>query len=354
MRSKTGGVTSFDVARAAGVSQPTVSRAMRHLPSISPTTRERVLAAARELNYVPSDSGRALSTQSSRRVAVVSEELTNPYYPELIEPLRAELDRHGYRAVLVIDADASKVSLEALTDGSYDGVVLSTTRRSDTLPRDLSARGMPHVMVNRVLDHPESASCAIDNVTGAQAVADLILSLGHRHIASLQGPLDTSTGRERARAFAAAIRRSGRSLERDLNRRAPFDHDAALAAARRLLARTPRPTAIACGNDVIAFGVLSAAREMGLDVPGDLTIVGFDDIRMAGWPSFGMTTVHCDLPQLAATAVELLVGEMKLSDTARDEASMPPCIRVKPHLVLRSTHAPPRALTAGSRAERSS
>lgn len=335
-------VTSFDVARAAGVSQPTVSRAMRGLPSVSVATRDRVRAAARELGYVPSDAGRALATRSTRRVAIVAEELTNPYYPELVEPLRAALADRGLRTVLVADGADDALMLDALTDGSYDGVILATVLRTSSLPHELTQRGVPHVQVNRVVDRATSPYCAFDNAAGARAVAALLTDLGHRRIASLQGPIVTSTGRERASALAAALRAKGVPRSRALHRRVAFDHDAAYAAALELLAPEPgRPTAVACGNDVIALGVLSAARHLGLDVPLDLTVVGFDDIPMAGWPLVALTTVRCDRTALAALAVRML--ECSLGAPPGGLARTPTSALVATHLVLRGTHGVPRA-----------
>jgi LacI family transcriptional regulator len=342
-RYRTGAVTSFEVAKAAGVSQPTVSRAMRDMPNISVATKERVRQVARQLGYVPSDAGRALSTRTTKRVAVVSAELTNPYYPELIEPLRVALGARGFRTVLVADAASDRLALDALTDGSYDGVVLTTALRKSSLPRDLAARQTPHVLVNRVVDHSDSLSCAIDNAAGARAVAELLVGLGHRRIASLQGPVSTSTGRERAAAFAAALRGYGLPQPRALTRRVPFHHDSACTAAYELLHRH-RPSAVACGNDVIAMGVLSAARRLRLSVPGDLTVVGFDDIPMSSWPLVALTTVHCDLKALAAAAIDLLdtamretaAGELAAGGGGGEDRS----VRVTPHLVLRSTHGP--------------
>ncbi len=191
-------ITSFDVARRAGVSQPTVSRALRNLPGASLETRRRVLAAAAELSYVPSDSGRALSTSSTRRVAVVSEELTNPFYPALVDPLSRYLAASELRTVLVTQTEQRPVTVDALADGSYDGVILTTTRRRSSLPRDLTERGLPHVLANRILDDAESPSCSVDNAAGARAIARLLAALGHRYVASIQGPTDTSTGIERA------------------------------------------------------------------------------------------------------------------------------------------------------------
>ncbi len=328
-------VTSVDVARRAGVSQPTVSRALRNLPGASPETIARVRRAALELAYIPSESGRALALQRTGRIAVVSEELTNPYYPELVEPIRRRLAERELRTVLVTDSQNGAVTIEALADGSYDGVVLTTTLRSSTLPRDLTERAIPHVLVNRVLDHPESPSCSIDNAAGARLIANLLADLGHRRIGSIQGPTTTSTGRERGEVLRTSLKGLGRPLRRELVRRVAFGHDAGRLAAHELLRREPRPTAIVCGNDVIALGVLSAARELGIDVPGQLTVVGFDDIPMASWPLVDLTTVRCDLPQLAAVAVDLLTAEMA---TTRS----PVLVRIPPELRLRGTHAPVR------------
>lgn len=325
-------VTGFDVARRAGVSQPTVSRALRNLPGTSPETRERVLRAAAELSYLQDDPVRSRSTCGTRRIAVVTEELTNPYYPELVEPLRRHLAGHGLRTVVVAGSDDR--GIDALADGSYDGVILTTTSRRSSLPRDLSERAVPHVLVNRVLDHSESHSCAVDNLGGATAVSAPLADLGHRRVASIQGPLTTSTGRERGEALRRGLARRGIALRRNMVLRAAFGHDPGRDAAHVLFRRADPPTAVVCGNDVIALGVLSAARERGIPVPAALTVIGFDDIPMASWPLVDLTTVHCDLEGLAATAVELLLAATHTPGRA------PVDRRIPVRLVLRGTHAP--------------
>lgn len=330
-------ITGHDVARMAGVSQATVSRALRNLPGTSPQTRTAVLAAAASLNYVPSDNGRALSTRQTHRVALVVEDLTNPFYPQLVEPLRRELLRRGLRAVLITESHSEpdqELTLEQLMDGSYDGAVLTTTRRRSRLPRDLTERGMPHVLVNRVLDQPESPSCTFDNSSGARQAANLLASLGHRRVVALNGPVDTSTGRERASALATALREVGIALPRAATVRAAFDHQAGFEGALKLLTRQPRPTALVCGNDVLALGALSAARSLGIEVPRELTVIGFDDIVMAAWPLVDLTTIHCDLGSLAKAGVTMLVDS--LSDGWESHDSL----RLPVSLVERHTHAP--------------
>lgn len=333
-------ITSHDVARAAGVSQATVSRALRNLPGTAPGTRAAVLEAASRLSYVPSDSGRSLVTRTTRRVAVVAEELTNPYYPQLLAPIQRHLSRAGLRTVLVTDTGSADphapgLTLEDLADGSYDGVMLLTTLRTSRLPRDLTERGVPHVLVNRVLDQPTSPSCTVDNAAGAHAVASLLARLGHRNVAAIHGPVTTSTGRERALQTSRGFREHGIALPRRLIRRTSFGHDAGMDAAHELLKESPRPTALICANDVLALGALSAARQRKLRVPADLTVVGFDDIAEASWPLVDLTTVRVDLEQLAATAVEILLSAMVKGD---DAAHVVPVRRIPVELCLRGTH----------------
>lgn len=327
-------VTGFDVARRAEVSQPTVSRALRNVPGVAPATRERVREAAEALGYVVSDSARALSTRRTRRIAIVADDLTNPYYPGLVEPIRRALDERAYRAVLLSDEPTPATSVDALSDGAYDGVILTTTRRTSKLPRDLTERGIPHVLVNRVLDQPESPSFSVDNAAGAFALVDLLVAAGHRDIGAIHGPADTSTGRERALAVEARLRHHGRPLRRRHTARSGFSHEEGRLAAHRLLL-ADRPTALICSNDVIALGALSAAREAGLAVPDALTIVGFDDIPMAGWPLVRLTTVHVDLRELTRRAVGALIDAIEGSAAAPDLEVIPVS------LVRRSTHGPP-------------
>jgi LacI family transcriptional regulator len=336
-------ITSHDVARAAGVSQATVSRALRNLPGTAPQTRAAVLEAAAKLSYLPSDSARSLATRSTRRVAVVAEELTNPYYPQLVAPIQRHLSRAGLRTVLVTDTRTADqgppgVIVDDLADGSYDGVILLTTLRTSRLPRDLTEKAVPHVLVNRVLDQPESPSCTVDNAAGAVAVSTLVAALGHRSVAAIHGPVTTSTGRERALWLRHGLREHGIALPRRLVRRTSFGHDAGMAAARSLLHESPRPTALVCANDVLALGALSAARQLGLRVPEELTVVGFDDIAAAGWPIVGLTTVRVDLDLLATTAVDMLLLEVGRGrvDTQRGPMER----RIPVELCLRRTHGP--------------
>lgn len=325
--------TSHDVARRAGVTQPTVSRALSGAKGVSEATRQRVVAAASALGYVPSEAGRSLRTRTARRIGIVAPELTNPFYPELIEPLRARLDANGFRAALITDHDENPVVVSSLADGSLDGVILTTSLVDSHLAADLLGRGIPVVLVNREIDRTDADRCVVDNVAGARQVADLLAGLGHTRIAAIMGRRSTSTGRDREAGFRRGLRSRGLPLPAAFVRRGPFTHEAGRAAMTDLLGLAEPPTAVFCGNDVVALGAYDAALELGLRIPDDLTLVGFDDIAMARWQAFRLTTVRVDLTALAETAVDLLLQRL------RDPARPVERVVVPPELVLRNSHA---------------
>lgn len=330
-------VTSHDVARLAGVSQPTVSRALRDRKGVSMVTRVRVREAAKALGYVPSQVGRSLATRTTGRVGVVSAELCNPFYPALIEPLHDALADLGYRMILVTDRGDAEVELEPLIDGSLDGVVLSTSEVGCRLPSELARRGLPHVMLNRSVDGAETDECVSANIAGAEAVADFLADLGHTRIGAVFGPETTSTGRERALGFRRRLAERGVPLQPCYVRSGPFHQDSGRAAVGELMARQPPPTALFCANDVVAFGVCAGAEARGIDIPGQLTVVGFDDIPMASWEVFALTTMRVDLSVMGRCAAALLAERIA-------DPGLPPRRIVLPvELVRRGSHAGPGA-----------
>lgn len=327
--------TSHDVARHAGVTQPTVSRALSGAKGVSEATRQRVVESATVLGYVPSEAGRSLRTRTTRRIGIVAPELTNPFYPELIEPLRACLDARGFRAALITDRDENPVVLSSLADGTLDGVILTTSLLHSQLPADLLARGIPVVLVNRELDDTEADRCVIDNIAGSRAVAQLVADLGHRRVAGIMGSRTTSTGRDREIGFRRGLRSRGIGLPAAMVHRGPFTVATGFAAMSALLDADPPPTAVFCGNDVLALGAFNAAVQRGVRIPQDLTLIGYDDIDMAQWQVFRLTTVRVDLRALAASAVDLLLRRLREPSRPAERVVLPP------ELILRGSHAAP-------------
>lgn len=329
-------VTSHDVARLAGVSQPTVSRALRGDPRLSEETRKRVVAAAAELQYVPSQRGRSLATRSTGQIGIVVADLGNPFYLQVLDELHRAL-RETDLSMLVLTPDRNGgVPLERLVDGSLDGVILTTTVLDSSLPAELSRRGFPFVLLNRLVDNAPGDVSIVDNDRGSRLAAQELLDLGHTEIAALFGPETTSTGRDREAGFRATLADAGIQLRDDRWRRAPFDFTAGHDAAIELLAS--EPTALFCANDILALGAYNALHGRGVRIPQDVSLIGFDDVLLAGWEVFELTTVSQDIHGLVTAATELLLTRM-----AAPPGELPPARRVvlEPTLVRRRTHGPP-------------
>jgi LacI family transcriptional regulator len=329
--------TSREVARLAGVSQPTVSRALSQSPGVSAATRERVLQAAQALNYVPHEGGRSLVTRRSRRVGVVAAQLGNPYYPALVEPMHRTLREGGYRTILFTDGGGSPLDIDNLLDGSLDGVIITTSEISSRLPFQLHQRGVPYVLVNRTIDEtPGGDSCVADNYLGGELVAAMFVELEHTRIGAIFGPKNTSTGRDRESGFRDELSEQGVPLRRQFLIRGSFSYETGYHGIVELFRAKNMPTAIFCANDAIALGALNAAHVLNIQVPQELTIVGFDDIPMAGWPIFGLTTVGTDLTGMAEVGAKLVMERI------RDPQLLPRPVVIEPTLVRRGSHSSPK------------
>jgi LacI family transcriptional regulator len=327
-------ITSHDVAKLAGFSQPTVSRALRDDPRVSQATREKIKRAARALNYVPSEAGRTLSTRATHRVGVIVTDMTNPFYPHVVAPLHDELQRLGYRMMLLTERSDEAVAEEKLLDQSLDGVVLATATTDSRLPALLERRGMPYVFLNRDTGRPGDFASVVDNEGGGRLAARELVGLGHRRIAGIFGAANTTTGRERELGFRLALADSGIGLPDDRVVRGAFEYETGYAALPSLLKAAEPPTAVFCGNDVVAIGVLNAALAAGVKVPDDLTVIGFDDLPMAAWEVFRLTTVRHDLDELACQAARLLDRRIAGDVDADGERLVLPT-----EFVPRATHA---------------
>lgn len=309
-------VTSNDVARAAGVSQPTVSRALAGDQAISHETRRRVLAAAQRLNYVTKrlNHSRIARHQRTRVVGVVVASLTNAFYTVLLDRLHHELASVGYSMILMIDqyensADLSKLQL--LLDKTLDGVLFTTATVDSLAVRILHEQGVPLVLAVRSVPIPEIDVVENDNVMGAKEAVLHLLELGHHRIGFVLGPNNTSTSLQRLKGATAALAEYGLKPNPKLTAWGPYSHEAGYSAVLRLWDSEERPTAVFCANDFIALGVLDAARKHGIEVPNQLSVVGFDDIPMAGWSAIQLTTVRLGIEQMAVVAARRLLERIQ-------------------------------------------
>ncbi|WP_249011470.1 LacI family DNA-binding transcriptional regulator [Conexibacter sp. DBS9H8] len=347
-------VTSHDVARAAGVSQSTVSRVLRTPGRVSAPTREKVLTVATALGYVPSDVGRSLVTRATRTIAIVITDLTSAHDTHLIAPLHDELSARAYRMVLFTEPveghrerpdgaepltreEEVKPLIDRLLNRATDGVVLTTSRLDGIVPRVLTQHALPFVFLTRYTEGIAADWAIVDNSLGASLIAHEAIRLGHRRIGAIFGPADASTGRDRERGTRAALAAAGIELPDHRVRHGLFTFAAGYGAMTELMAEQPAPTVVLCANDTVAIGAFNAARALELRVPEDVSLAGFDDLPMADWEVFRLTTVHQPIEEMARTAVRLLIERID----GRAEAEAGRQMVFAPRLVVRDTLAPP-------------
>jgi LacI family transcriptional regulator len=305
--------TSHDVARLAGVSQTTVSRVLRQDPTVGEATRQRVMQALAELRYQPNAAARAFRTRRADSIGVVVGRLSNQIYPAMLEMIGARLAGLGQR-MIVWDSEygGDTQASQALRQGIVDGIILTTITQDSPFIQEVCSAQAPVVLVNRTIDGYPSDQVSSDNSLGGSRVADYFVQCGRRRIAMISGPQLASTIRDREQGFRAALRRAGVDLPPHYYQQpAAFSHVSGCDAAMRLLELAAPPDAIFCANDVLALGALDGARRLGVRVPDDLWVVGYDDIEIASWDAYDLTTVRQPMEQMVARAIELLLARIK-------------------------------------------
>ncbi|GAA3676477.1 LacI family DNA-binding transcriptional regulator [Arthrobacter ginkgonis] len=329
-------VTSRDVARLAGVSQATVSRVMSAPAKLSPATAAKVHAAMEELGYVPHAGAQAMKTRRTRTIGVVVADLTNPFYPEILDELTQELDAAGYRVVLWNAGGGShQDALTAIREHAVDGVIFTTATEESVELQAAVEKGSPIVLINRVVDRFECDQVTSSNRAGGALVADYLLSHNKTRVAFIGGRQNASTSRDRAAGFLERMREAGHPVPEELSLHGTFSHDVSAGFMERLLSLPERPQAVFCANDYMAFGALDALRRHGLSAPRDCWIVGYDDVEMAAWDSFSLTTVRQPSREMARAGAKLLLERI-------ESPGQPPQRREFPcELIVRGSTTPP-------------
>jgi len=330
--------TSWDIAKAAGVSQTTVSRVLNGDPRVASHTRRRVADVIERLGYTPNGVARGLVTRRTQLVGVVVSDVRNPFYPELLEAIEHQLTEHGLKMILSNAGERPEDSyMRVLEEHRVDGIVFTAATMDSEAVRTLARRRFPIVVANRSVDGVECDSVTGDNEGGARAAAQHLLDLGHRRIGVLAGHPEASTSRDRLAGFASGLQEAGAELDSDLVRVGWYSYEFAYREAVELLTIDSPPTAIFCLNDLMAFAALNAASSLGRDVPGELSIVGFDDIRMASWERFQLTTVRQPLAEMARTSADLVAQRIESSHAPYQQLVFPSLL-----VRRRTTAAPPR------------
>jgi LacI family transcriptional regulator len=334
--------TLADVARLARVSAATASRALTRPHQVKPETAARVRQAVQALGYVAHGAARALASRRSRTVGAVVPTLDNAIFANTTHALQKALDEAGYNLLLAcheFDARVEERVTRALIERGVDGLVLLGTTHPPSVFRMMEARQIPYVLT-WALDRSGRRPCVgFDNRAAAQCIAHHLLDLGHREFAMIAG---VTSGNERAAQRLAGVREAlaarGLALAAERVVEKPYTLAAGREGLRELLLRVaPRPTAVICGNDVLAIGALAECRALGIAVPRELSITGFDDLEIAAVVTPALTTVRLPTAELGARAAQQLLAQL-------EGRPFDACVELAVELVVRaSTSSPERA-----------
>lgn len=310
--------TSLDVAELAGVSQSAVSRVFSKGASASPQMAEKVRKAAEELGYRPNVLARTLITGRSKIIGLVVAYLENQFYPEALEKLSFSLQEQGYHVLIFMATNTAKNVdglLEELMDHKVDGIIMASVSISSDLATKCEASGIPVVLFNRCQDDESLSAVTSANVEGGRRVAEFFAAAGHKKIGHIAGWDGASTQRDRELGFMQGLKSAGLTLHSREN--GNYHFGTAQEAARRMFDKKDIPDAVFVGNDHMAMAVMECIRhEFGLRVPEDVSIIGYDDVDLASWPSFALTTIRQPSNRMVDATVKILMDHINNDITA--------------------------------------
>jgi len=335
-------VTIKDIAKAAGVSHTTVSRALHEHPAISAGTITRIKQLADELGYVPSAAARGLKTKRSHVLGVIVRRIVDPFFAEVLHGIEDVLQAAGYSLFLAVshrDSARERQIMQAMGERRVEGVIISSTQISPEQLRQLDHFGVPFVLINnQALDTPDVYSVYHDDKYGSSQLLQHLLDLGHRRIAYLGNARGGRTNVERLQGYKAALGQGGVDIRPDYLSDGPNGlPEGGAQAVQKLLVLAERPTAIVCYNDMMAIGAIQAVQQAGLHVPGDISITGFDDIELAPYITPPLTTFHQPKYELGREAATMMLRVL----SGNMEPSSPAVLVLRGELVVRASTAVP-------------
>jgi LacI family transcriptional regulator len=328
------------VAARAGVSIATVSRAINHVPTVDRALAERVWAVVAELNYFPNTQARALVSGKSRLLGLIVSEITNPFFPELIQSFEQVAVERGYE-ILIASTNYERSKMEQcarrMLERKVDGVAVMTFGIEDFLFERFAAENIPVVFIDAAPPTPNSSFLTVDYRAGIYEGVQHLTVMGHRKIGFISGPLRLRSAQSRKDAFLSCLRST--AIKPNMDWVVEGDHtlDGGRDAMQKILAQPSQPTAIMCSNDMTAIGVQHALFEANLRVPDDFSLIGFDDIHLAEYTIPPLTTIRMSCQDLALRAVGSLLAHLQPTD-----AGVVPIPRIDTRLIVRQTTGLPK------------
>jgi LacI family transcriptional regulator len=337
-----------DVARRAKVSTATVSRTVNQVATVDAQLAKRVWKAIEELGYYPNRQARALVSGRSRVFGLIVSEITNPFFPEIVQTFETLAVEQHYEILLtstIHDPKRMELAVRRMIEGRVDGVAILTFGMEEDLLEHLRFRNLPLVFVDIGPKAPRVSNIRVDYADGIRQAVQHLAALRHERIGFIAGPLRLRSAMARKDAFQASMKEIGLPVNPDFLVEGDHRLEGGKRALKKLAELRERPTAVLCSNDMTAIGVMREAFELNIKVPQDLSVIGFDDIRMAEFLTPPLTTVQMSQSELARLAFEALLKEVK-RETPIPEGSE---YVLKTHLVLRNSTTFPSSRTATGR-----
>ncbi len=331
--------TIYNVAERAGVSPITVSRVINNSGYVSEKTREKVMRAIEELQYVPNELARSLKGQRTHTIALVITDVTNPFFTTVARGVEDIANQNGYSVILCNtdeNLDKEKFYINKFLSKRVDGAIIATASGNSQHLLRLKQRDFPFVLIDRMVEALDVDIVRGDNVRGAYELTTHLIELGHRRIALINGPCLVSSAQQRLEGFMKALQDHGLPLDESLIKESNYKRDGGYESAIELLKAPELPTAIFAANNLLAIGAIVALREHGLRVPGDISLVSFDDIELASLIYPFLTVVNQPAYTMGTLAMQLLLDRM--SDQPINERRD---VVLQPEMVIRCSTAPP-------------
>ena len=303
-----------EVARRARVSTATVSRAINCIPTVNPKLSQRVWKVIKELGYYPNTQARALVSGRSRIFGLIVSELTNPFFPEIVQVFETIAVRHHYEILLTStmnDPEQMESSVRRMIERQVEGVAVMTFGMEEALLENLKLRQVPLVFVDVGPRRPRVSNLRIDYLAGIRQAVQHVAALRHERIAFITGPHTLKSALARKQAFLKAMHEIGREPDMNLVVEGNHTMEGGRLACGHLLALAKEPTAILCSNDMTAIGVMRKCYEDGISIPRDLSVVGFDDIPAAGLANPPLTTIAQNTRLAGEVLVDTLLRQIR-------------------------------------------
>ncbi len=327
------------VARLANVSTATVSRTINHVPTVNPKMAKRVWEVIKELDFLPNTQARALVSGRSRLLGLIVSEITNPFFPELIQGFEDVAVKHGYEIMIGSTnyaPERMKSCIRRMVERKAEGVAVMTFGIEEPLLEQLADRNVPLVFVDVGPERPDISLLCVDYHHGIRQGVQHLAALGHRDIAFVSGPLRLHSAQSRLMAFHRAVEECGIAIAPDRIIEGDHTMEGGMKAADKLLTGATIPTAVMCSNDMTAIGVLHKAHRIGLRIPDQLSVIGFDNIHITQMMIPPLTTIQMSCFDLAQAAVMALRAHLESGQTAKREYP------IETQLVVRESTGFPR------------